>query len=96
MRTWRRAFTSESCGLCRKAMAPGDPVLVLTIASIKRPIVRCPGCAGYPPPDDLPPLPVRTPIPTTSFVPIPTGPDALPFDYKQVAAGDREPGSDDD
>jgi hypothetical protein len=92
VRTWRRAFTDERCGHCRKPIAIGDPLLELHITAIKSPKLRCPTCAGYPPPDDLPPLVERVPIPVTPMAHIRTGADALPFDFKARAAGEREPG----
>lgn len=95
MRSWRRAFTDESCGCCAKPIAKGDPLLELQITALKTPKLRCPTCAGYPAPDDLPALREPMPFPTTPFAHIRTGAGALPLDFKHAAVGEREPGSDD-
>lgn len=50
---------------------------------------RCAACAGEPVPADLPPLAERTPI--VPMAHLRTGPNVLPFDYKQAQAG-RDPG----
>ena len=92
MRTWRRAFTDERCGLCRREIAKGDPLLELKIAAIQAPKLRCPMCAGYPPPDDLPPLAEQVPMPVTPFAHIRTGVGALPFDFRRAQSGERDPG----
>ena len=58
MRRWTRAPHAQFCGFCpRREIAQGDPVLVVTLPTLKREMRRCVDCAG-PAPPDLPPLPV--------------------------------------
>ena len=52
MRTWTHSKVREVCGLCNTTVAPGDPFVRVTIASLKRSLVRCPACSGLPPEGD--------------------------------------------
>ena len=94
MRTWTRAAIARHCGNCGAAIAVGAPVLELAIPELVQRKVRCPACAGESVPADLPAR-VDPQTPFLRLVPIPTGAHVLPFDYKSAAAGDREPGEDD-
>lgn len=103
MTRWDRATHPRLCGRCGKEVHRGAPVFFIGISgtygqpegqatkSVLK--MRCAACAGEPVPDDLAPLD-ESPAPTR-FVKLPSGPGALPFDFKSAAAG-REPGGDDD
>ncbi len=84
MREWRRATMIQECGgPCRDRIPKGAPVLVITIEGVKRAKVRCADCADEPVPADLPAY-VSPQLPVLPSVPIPTGPDVLPLDFKPV------------
>lgn len=86
MRTWTRSAITRRCGLCSNAIKVADPILLLTIAGLKTPRVRCATCAGEEMPADLPPVPDRS---TTggrlSALPVMKRLGLLPMD-------EREPG----
>lgn len=92
MRTWKRNPLKETIcgGPCRTPMRKGDPMLEIRIDGLKATMRRCAACAGEPVPEDLPPL--AEPVPITPMVPIPNHVNALPFDYRMAAAGERQPG----
>ena len=58
MKEWKRTPVTVACGNCDALVAFGDPVLVMTLANVRRKLVRCQACAGDAPPD-LPPLETR-------------------------------------
>lgn len=97
MRRWVRAPFPLICGgPCARLLQRGDPMLELQAPEWSRPKIRCESCAGEKPPADLPPLVERTPIqPTATMLPL-RAVTGLPADFKVAAAGDREPGSDDE
>jgi hypothetical protein len=96
---WERTRVARLCGRCNRALIPGDPILVVTIAHgsatpIRR--VRCELCEG-PAPPDLPALVERAPVTPAAFVRLqprlPLG-TAL-ADWRARQAGEaREPGED--
>jgi hypothetical protein len=55
-RLWTRAKLEESCGHCRRRIAVGAPMLVITVPPVNKGFKRCSEleCAGEPVPDDLP------------------------------------------
>lgn len=98
MRTWQRAPIDRSCGRCGERIERGQPMLIITTAISGRKFIRCVRrrCAEERPPADLPPLVEHATVKDLQpMVPIRTGLDALPFDFKHAAAG-REPGEDDE
>lgn len=56
MRTWARAVVHMFCGACGSLIAPGEPMLVLQMANVKRKAFRCQKawCAGEQVPIALP------------------------------------------
>jgi hypothetical protein len=84
MRIWERARIATKCGgPCGGIpIAVGDPMLVVRVAGVKTPLLRCVACAGEP---------VPTYLPRSRTAPKPTG----PIDVKVAASGEREPGEDD-
>ena len=99
MKAWTRADHLTICGgPCRTLMFQGDPVLVLTVASVDRHFHRCAACAGEPVPADLPPLRevASTIAPTTKpkKARFASTVSALAVDWKAKQLG-REPGEDD-
>jgi hypothetical protein len=88
MRTWTRAplGTHERCGQCGAVIAPGAPVLRITLPAVVRALRRCEACVG-PAPPDLPALIVRAPAPI-AWAPVAR---VAAFDWRARAAG-REPG----
>lgn len=92
MRTWGRVPRDLVCGHDHTHhLHRGDPLLTITGPGWVK--LRCRLCAGEPVPKDLPPL-VDPQVALKPMVPIRTGLDALPFDFKTRAAG-RDPGDDD-
>lgn len=79
------------CGLCNGSIPKGDPLIRVDVPLLKRQLFRCKVCVG-PAPPDLPPLIERSPADPTPFAHILTGANALPFDFKRAAIGEREPG----
>jgi len=95
--TWERlAIPSTLCGGCGHQLKKGDAILVLTIGTVRK--VRCGLCSG-PVPPDLPAFVERsntiTPTPLHRFAPVLQLGSPL-ADFRARAAGDREPGCDDD
>lgn len=90
MRTWSRSPGYFVCGYCMETYPTGSPMLSIVIAVGARATKRCTRCADEPVPENLPALvPRETPDP----VPVPVRQiRGLPLDWKQVQAGDREPG----
>jgi hypothetical protein len=87
-RTWRRAAMAMKCGRCGAAIVQAEPMLLIMIDRVARPVVRCVACEG--PAPALPPLVDRPPaaaLPVTRFTA-----GMLPLDWKQRQA--REPGED--
>jgi hypothetical protein len=105
MRTWRRVIDMEHCGGCGQTLKPGQPMQVVESdpsrnLKRKRPFVRCVFCADGTPPDDIPPMVLRSRVIKPSVL-IPTGPGTLPLDFKRPTARvlqallpSREPGED--
>lgn len=95
MKAWRRAVVTTRCGKCGRQVNIGDPLVVITLAKVKRRLWRCVVCGemGEPVPD-LPPLIVHSPVGGRPMVHIRTGLDALPLDFKARASNEREPGED--
>ncbi len=57
MKTWARAPRLLFCGFCKnRQIQKGDPVLFITVGTMKRIMRRCADCSG-PAPPDLPALP---------------------------------------
>lgn len=96
MITWTRATWNHLCGACGRQIQPGHAMQIVTVAGVGKPFRRCVLCAEGVPPPDLPEF--VAPAPRTKRME-PIGRvasrtvQALPFDYKQAAAG-REPGED--
>jgi hypothetical protein len=93
MRTWTRAplGTHERCGQCGAAIAPGAPLLRITLPAVGRALRRCEACVG-PAPPDLPALPVVAPAAPVAWTPVAR---VAAFDWRARAAGrEREPGED--
>lgn len=86
MRTWDRIGNRDTCGQCGKLLLRGDPVLVITIESLKRRKLRCEECAGLKAPPDLPALIEKVPR-TAPMQPIAR---AIPKDYSARLLGERE------
>jgi hypothetical protein len=86
MRTWTRAAGDMLCGFCPRYLRRGDPIQLQRTPGVKRAFVRCATCAGEPVPDDLPSIESQTAIAPT--VNLPSGPNALPFDFKAAGAGE--------
>ncbi len=94
MRTWSRSGGDQLCGRCKSPIGRTDPILIIRLHGGTSVRVRCQACADEPVPSNLPPLPALGPV--RSILPVPTGPGALPFDWKTCAAvAEREPGEDD-
>jgi len=87
-----RAGAITTCGLCRKEIPVGGPVLVISIGTVVK--KRCDGCDGPAPPD----LPAHIELaPPISVLPLVRfAPGMLPLDFKSRQTGEREPGEDDD
>jgi hypothetical protein len=93
-RAWKWATVDYSCGSCGERRAISTPVLRITLANVKRVLLRCPLCADEAVPDDMLVKPVRDinrdlgflPKSPTSLTPLRS--IRVPFDYKQKAAGD--------
>ena len=51
MRTWTRAASDALCGRCAGEIRPGDPVLMIQVAMVKKRLTRCEQCADEPVPD---------------------------------------------
>jgi hypothetical protein len=86
-RTWRRAVMTMHCGRCGAEIAQAAPMLLITIASVHRSVVRCVACEG--PAPELPPVVEPPPVVALpSFVPVR---QLLPLDWRSRAAG-RDPG----
>lgn len=83
---WTRTATPRWC--CETLHPPGTPFLELTFSHIRRPLWRCPSCAGETPPPDLPPLTAHPVLgPRRRRVSRP-----LAVDWKARQSGEREPG----
>lgn len=97
-RQWTRAAVLTKCGgPCRKGdgyIKAGEPMLELRLVESNVRKVRCAECAGEPVPANLPPLVNRSAIPPTPLARFDA--NSLPFDFRSVRSGEREPGSDDD
>lgn len=96
MRTWTRAIGATKCGSCGRDLVVEDPIQLVILEGVKRQGQRCVWCADGEPPPDLPAAIVNrsVPVPVTHL--LRARPGTLPLDYKFAAAGDREPGSDDE
>jgi hypothetical protein len=94
MKSWSRADGELFCGLCRRAIRIGEPYATLSADGHSWRKLRCAECAGEPVPDlpPLEPLETRTDIPTEAMTPLRSIAKASPFDYRNAAAGEREPG----
>jgi hypothetical protein len=98
-RTWEACALETHCGSCRTTIAVGAPQQIIRPA-VERGIrrrawVRCEACADGPAPADLPPPILNRSIPIPQTVLLRSGPGTLPFDFKQAAGHDRQPGEDD-
>jgi len=87
MRTWDRVDNREVYGQCGKVLLRGDPVLVITIQSLKSKKWRCEECAGVKAPPDLPALIERTPPQVKPMQPLKR---AIQKDYTNRLLGERE------
>lgn len=54
MKVWERAAVRVRCGRCGDMVARGEPVLVVTVLTVKRELYRCATCAGEPVPELAP------------------------------------------
>ena len=88
MRTWTRAQFDTTCGRCRRSLSRGDPMQLITLSTLKRPLVRCVACVG-PAPPDLPALVEQAPVILSSWTQVLR---PLPADWKHAQAGEREVG----
>lgn len=90
MRQWTRAAIDRYCGGCGALMAPGQPLLIITLPGVQRKRYRCVACEGPAPPDlptDLGPR--RDPFFQQRLDRLA---NRLPLDWLERAADSREPG----
>lgn len=93
MKTWIHSI-GQRCGGCGQMILAGAPLRIITTSGQTWKLYRGECCADESAPE-LMPLPERT----SRIVPmlhVASGADALPFDWKERAAGGREPGEDDE
>ena len=102
MRTWTRRSPEPHCGACGLELSAGDLVQLIAVPGTKRAKVRCWDCAEGPIPAEVPEsAPVLPPRVTHQESPparrkgITAVADVVK-DWKVRAAGEREPGEDDE
>ena len=98
MNQWSRLAVAVRCGFCGKEILVGQPVKVLQVAMVKRPIYRGECCEGQAAADEPMRPTAKPPAKMLSFSTFrqtsPAMLDKLERDFKIDQAG-REPGEDD-
>ncbi len=97
-RTWSSCAVPRKCGRCGRRIAFNEPMCSVhpdPVHALKARFIRCAACAGEPVPPNLPPAVANRGVPIEPRQLERRGQPGLPLDYKAIAAGDREPGSDD-